>query len=59
MPAKREKVCHCGSGKMPGIMRIPHKYGDPVRWCCGECYPACVKAAAIVREREKEAENAR
>lgn len=25
------KVCHCGSGKFPGIMR-PHG------WCCGECY---------------------
>ena len=24
-------VCHCGSGKLPGIMR-PHG------WCCGECY---------------------
>lgn len=23
--------CHCGSGKLPGIMRT---HG----WCCGECY---------------------
>lgn len=26
------KVCHCGSGKFPGILR-PNG-----GWCCGECH---------------------
>jgi len=31
--AKRSipRTCHCGSGKLPGIMR---EHG----WCCGECF---------------------
>jgi len=27
------KVCHCGSGKSPGIMRAGENC-----WCCGDCY---------------------
>lgn len=27
----RPASCHCGSGKLPGIMR-------PNGWCCGECH---------------------
>jgi hypothetical protein len=31
MKTRREQTCHCGSGKLPGVMR---DYG----WCCAECY---------------------
>ena len=35
----KNAVCHCGSGKMPGIMR-PKGFGHRRQngWCCGECY---------------------
>ena len=34
------KVCHCGSGKLPGIMRVdlPWKRGEPSQWCCATCH---------------------
>lgn len=38
MRAKLPSVCHCGSGKLPGIMRLPERSGAAVRWCCGDCY---------------------
>jgi hypothetical protein len=40
--AKLPKVCHCGSGKYPGIMRnlppAPGEWRDRLGWCCGECH---------------------
>jgi len=32
------KVCHCGSGFLPGIMRVSDS-----SWHCPRCYPECVK----------------
>ena len=49
--AKRSipRTCHCGSGKLPGIMR---EHG----WCCGECFNdfrRCSGSAQTVRTAVK------